>query len=94
MNRLTFTLLAMVLILFAVGCQDEIDSAHQQMNLTHIKTIPGGCNTSDLVNKNGFIENDTVFFLIKNDTLNLFTGINYICCAPFQRIKSVVLLPV
>ncbi len=51
----------------------------------HVKTILGGCNGRSFEDlKSTFAEEeDTLQFYINNDTLNVFVGINYICCAPF-----------
>ena len=34
-------------------------------------------------------ERDTVIFSLRKDTLVMFTGINYICCAPFKTETTV-----
>ena len=71
------------MILFCMnGCNDEI--IEQIPDIIHLNTTPGGCNNQDFSSlKSATIENDTVYFSLINDTLSLFAGINYICCAPF-----------
>ncbi len=51
-----------------------------------IKTIPGGCNNMKSAELKHVTveERDTVTFRLIKDTLVMFTGINYVCCAPFQ----------
>jgi hypothetical protein len=75
-------LLACAVILASCG-KDDGDSG---ASLTLAKTIPGGCNnTKSAVLKSAPAEErDTVIFSLRKDTLVMFTGINYICCAPFK----------
>lgn len=52
-----------------------------------VNTIVGGCNNQDFTNLKSGTEDyaDTVEFeIINTDTLNVFVGMNYICCAPFD----------
>jgi len=78
-----FALLLASAILLASCSKDGGDSG---AGLTLAKTIPGGCNNM----KSGSLksapaeERDTVIFSLRKDTLVMFTGINYICCAPFK----------
>lgn len=75
------------LILFAfvlTSCgNDEGESA---TGLSLVKTVPAGCNLmkSDHLKSAPAEERDTVIFSVRSDTLVMFTGINYICCAPFK----------
>ena len=57
---------------------------YDQINL--FKTIEGGCNIQSEKQQTSPLEEsvDTVIVLVKNDTIDLFVGINYICCAPFM----------
>jgi len=58
-----------------------------------VNTILGGCNNQDFDNIKSATEDykDTVDFdLINSDTLNVFVGINYICCAPFDTETEIV----
>jgi hypothetical protein len=44
----------------------------------------GGCNIERFTKSDFSDQEDTVIFTIRNtDTLDVFVGINYICCAPF-----------
>ena len=59
--------------------------------INHWKTIPGGCNVQDTSNlKSTVAENDTVITSIINDTLDIYAGINYICCAPFITSTNII----
>ncbi|HEX2394017.1 MAG TPA: hypothetical protein VHI78_01660 [Bacteroidales bacterium] len=44
-------------------------------------TVEGGCNV-DIKSTNAG-QTDTALFNLNADTLNVFVGINYACCAPF-----------
>ena len=50
------------------------------LDLTYFRTDLGGCNGQ---NKSITSDPDTVIFSITNDTLTIFVGFEYICCAEF-----------
>jgi hypothetical protein len=77
------SLLISCAVLLASCGKDDGDSG---AGLIHAKTIPGGCNNmkSGLLKSAPTEERDTVIFSLRKDTLVMFTGINYICCAPFK----------
>lgn len=60
--------------------------------LTHVKTVPGGCYGQRIFDsvKRAAAKPDTVIFSILNDTLEIFAGINYICCAPFTTSTRII----
>ena len=66
------------------SCSNDVGESG--VGLTLVKTLPGGCNNM----KSGSLKSveaedrDTVIFSLRKDTLVMFTGINYICCAPFS----------
>ena len=64
-------------------CEKEPNDAGK---LTLVKTTPGGCNLdkSASILKSAAEQKDTVIFSVHQDTLDIFVGINYICCAPFK----------
>lgn len=67
-------------------CTDESGS---NKSLNYVKTELGGCNTP-LILKNTYLdEEDTVLFTAQDDTLDVFVGINYVCCAPFTSEAAV-----
>lgn len=88
MNKLLFTILTTCAIML-YSCSN--DAGEPGGGLTLVKTLPGGCNNMKSGSlKNAVAENrDTVLFSLRKDTLVMFTGINYICCAPFST-KSMI----
>ena len=84
MKHPVFLVLLLACAVFLASCgKEDRDSG---TGPTLAKTIPGGCNnTKSAVLKSAPAEErDTVVFSLRKDTLVLFTGINYICCAPFK----------
>ena len=75
-----------MIFLVLVHCEKE-----STIYLTHIKTEAGGCNNADFSDLKIVREaaEDTLLFSITQDTLDIFVGINYICCAPFQTLTQV-----
>ena len=90
-KRFTAGLLCLVMVglcLYAVSCIKQKNTE----NLQYVKTELGGCNVknisdsdnSDIRNKGGSgAESDTVIITVSEDLVNVFVGLNYICCAPF-----------
>ncbi len=84
MKPLGFLIFLIVFTFLLTSCSsDEGDSA---MGVRLVKTVAGGCNLKqpDHLKSAPAEERDTVIFSIRSDTLVMFTGINYICCAPFK----------
>ncbi|MBN2214257.1 MAG: hypothetical protein JW723_08430 [Bacteroidales bacterium] len=77
--------LAALIFLSVMIFQCEKESG-ENIKVNHILTVPGGCNglSFDEIMLPRYEEKDTLQFYIRNDTLNVFIGINYICCAPFE----------
>lgn len=76
-------LLVLPLILFSCETVKDVDNTTGTL---HLKTIAGGCNgeTFDGLKNAGQEYPDTVIIsLAGNDTISIYAGINYICCAPF-----------
>lgn len=91
MNPLKVIILTFVIALLFSHCENSTEIIPEAGALQYVETKPGGCNNqyfNDL--KSTTTENDTVYFSVVNDTLNLFTGLNYICCAPFVSSVSVI----
>ncbi len=80
----TIYLLTIVFLSFVI-LQCEKDEK-ESLPVNYVKTVPGGCNgqTFNDLKSTGSEEKDTLRFYVRNDTLNVFVGINYICCAPFE----------
>lgn len=77
-------LLGIICYITSCGEKDDHLSKNDISTIHYIKTTPGGCN--DQLTKNAQPDeerNDTVLINLSNDTLNIFTGFNYICCANF-----------
>lgn len=88
MKKILYTLIAISLILVLIKCEKSADNPIG--NITLSGTIPGGCNDETLMlTKDAVSEEDTVTFTTINDTLDVYVGINYICCAPFQTGASI-----
>jgi hypothetical protein len=85
----TINAIAIIPLLFIlVVCEKKSDNPEEQITLS--KTIAGGCNGETFAfSKNTVSEEDTVTFTVINDTLDVFVGLNYICCAPFEAGASI-----
>jgi len=75
----------LIVILLLVACENVSNSYDSNNNLTFIEARLGGCHGQDFPNLKYNIsdEVDTVIFSFINDTLDIYVGLNYICCAPF-----------
>ena len=76
------------LIFVLVECEKESDNHSVDKKITYVNTVSGGCNGQDFNDLKSIIEEseDKVVFTVKNDTLDTFVGINYICCTPFTSV--------
>lgn len=69
----------------------ERDPNNDGNSITYYRTKFGGCNGQQFDLKSTFQDNpDTVVISIEDGTLNVFVGINYICCAPFTTEANIV----
>ncbi len=82
-HKVAVTILAGVLLLLMTACSEEDKSP---TTLTYLCTDYGGCNGqgADFVLPKMTFDNDTLYWKIHDDLLEIFIGINYICCAPFK----------
>jgi hypothetical protein len=81
-----FIVFIVAILIGITCCEKNSDSNPNEKKITFLKTISGGCNNQTFDNLKSTTEEhvDTVEFkIINEDTLNVFVGINYICCAPF-----------
>ena len=81
------SLIAIVIaVLFSiVFCQNE-DELDKDAKISFVKTELGGCNSktkSSTQSSDNTVHNDSVNISNKNDSTNVFVGVNYVCCAPF-----------
>ena len=82
MKKLFFVFVPFFLILLT-HCEKEVDSNPDDKKITYLRTNLGGCNNQDFDNLESATDDctDTVEIeIINEDTLNLFIGMNYICC--------------
>ncbi|MBN2636471.1 MAG: hypothetical protein JXR61_09390 [Prolixibacteraceae bacterium] len=72
------------ILILMVSCNkdDNNQPTPEEKNIQFLKSALGGCNGSKTI-ADGYEKADTVILNLSNDTLNIFAGINYICCAPF-----------
>ena len=85
MKKSLFTIFVFSIILMLTMCTKENGDQGETSNLTFEKALPGGCNGQDFeAMKNALDEQDTLIFTLRDDTLDAFIGVNYICCAPFK----------
>jgi len=80
-----------ILILLST-CVKEIQTETSNKKIVYAKTQLGGCNVGDnsTAQKSAVAENDKVLFSKNQDTLYMFVGLNYICCAPFTSEAKVI----
>ncbi len=79
------------ILILTVGCskEEKLQTPKEEDKIQFLKSALGGCNGNRAyVAKEE--EEDTVIFTFLNDTLNIFTGLNYICCAPFVTDCNVI----
>lgn len=85
MKNLIFAIAAALILVSLVLCTKDADELTASETIAYIKTYTGGCNGLDSTDlKSASEDSDTLLFTIRNDTLNAFIGINYICCTPFS----------
>jgi len=67
-----------------ISCDNEDNPNDDSLVIHYLKSELGGCNNQTIENiEQDEGKNDTVIIELSNDTLNIFAGLNYICCAPF-----------
>jgi hypothetical protein len=88
MRKFIFATGILLFIIAFSYCKKE---PNETGKLTLVKTTPGGCNLdkSASVLKSAAEQKDTVIFSVHQDTLDIFAGINYICCAPFKTESTI-----
>jgi hypothetical protein len=84
MKPLKYILFSLLWFYFT-GCENGNDVPAEVQEIVFLTTEAGGCNNQDFNDlKSSSFENDTIYFSSQNDTLTIFTGLNYLCCAPFE----------
>ncbi len=88
MRKLVFIVITTTLILIT-ACESNLDESRS--NIKYYTTILGGCNGQYFNDKSAPMDHsDTIVFSTTEDTLNVFVGINYICCAPFMTSAEII----
>jgi hypothetical protein len=86
-SRQPILLVIVIAVLFSiVFCQNEAE-LDEDAKISFVKTEFGGCNAktkSSAQNTDNTFHNDCVNISNKHDSIYIFVGINYICCAPFN----------
>jgi hypothetical protein len=91
----SIALMSMVLMIFAMATSCEKPKAKQNEDgIKFVKSELGGCNgqnAEDLKRntQQGEGEKDTIIFDLQNDTLNVFFGFDYTCCALFTLNQTI-----
>ena len=92
MKKLIFFFVPLLLIILT-QCGEETDTKPTDLMITYLKTNLGGCNNQDSENIKRASDDyaDSVGIdIINEDTLKVFVGLNYICCAPFFSETEIV----
>lgn len=84
MKKIIFVMAVMLASAVLIRCEKATD-IETDREISFLRTVLGGCNNqgSDALKSAETEGNDTIVFTLKNDTLDVFVGLNYICCAPF-----------
>jgi hypothetical protein len=84
MKKIIFIITTALLSIVLARCEKETD-IELEKEITFLRTDLGGCHDQDFAAIRSAKEEikDTVIFTVKNDTLDVYVGLNYICCAPF-----------
>lgn len=91
MKKIVPVFSAFLLLFLLIACEKESNKSITGSELRYLSSQLGGCNVPENENmKSGIVESaDTVIFSTGNDSLNIFVGVNYICCTPFSGEVSV-----
>ena len=82
MKKPFYILSTLSMIMFFVMCES---GPKLNSNITLVKTDLGGCNIDSSQLRSSSIVVDTVIYSTKNDTLKVFVGYNFKCCALFTN---------
>ena len=86
-------LFVVAICIVVISCEKDSESNNNEKKIVFLNTILGGCNGEDANNLKSVTEDfaDTIkFTIINNDTLNVFVGLNYVCCAPFDSKTEII----
>jgi len=90
-RKIVLFLVLTPLVLIAVNCEQAENNPGLSDSAVFTTVAPGGCNLSEDLLKQSQDEEqpDTLALTFVNDSLKIFTGVNYICCAPFETDQEV-----
>jgi hypothetical protein len=83
--KIKLFLLLIAISVILIYCQND-EPIEYTGKISYVKTEYGGCNTQTKATEKSKFEiigNDSVNISTNNDSINVFVGLNYICCAPF-----------
>lgn len=84
MNILFIIILSILFSSIACDNAENNTPIEKDKNISYLKSSLGGCNNKTEENiEQGEEKNDTTIIQIQQDTLIIYAGLNYICCAPF-----------
>lgn len=82
-KKINLILILLYLSFYILGCSKESNDSAETA-ISYLKSELGGCNKKLVENiEQDVSKNDTIIISLSNDTLSIFAGLNYICCAPF-----------
>ncbi|MBN1767402.1 MAG: hypothetical protein JXR50_10525 [Prolixibacteraceae bacterium] len=82
--KILFIVLSILFSFIACDKAENNTPIEKDKNISYLKSSLGGCNNKTEENiEQGEEKNDTTIIQIKQDTLSIYAGLNYICCAPF-----------
>lgn len=91
MQKIIYLLVFCGFILW-VQCGKDHSVDVDEDEIIFYKTVPGGCNDAvfEAILAPALDDIDTVEYTLLDDTLAIFVGLNYICCAPFTTEATIV----
>lgn len=90
MKNLILVIGSFLLLFVLIHCEKDPDTVIDD-KIIFVKTESGGCNGQlfDDLKSTNEDQADTVKFSFGDDTLDIFVGLNYICCAPWETEVSI-----
>ncbi len=83
-KQINLMLILLSLFFYILGCSKDSNDSADKTVITYLKSELGGCYKKTVANiEQDGSKNDTIIISLSNDTLSIFAGFNYICCAPF-----------
>lgn len=75
----------LLILISTLACNNEQNDLPDDADTSihYLKSSLGGCNSKPEENIEQEEKRDTTIFSFSQDTLNIYVGLNYICCTPF-----------